>query len=267
MSLHSVIRSLEFDSSFVIRISSFGSWPFFAGIVLLLAGCASPVLNSGSKGLVIVVPGIAGDGPDYGGLCRGLADGGQRGRIETFDWGYPWPLMLVNLSSGNLHEAAEKKLAEYLTSLREKNPDEEIALIGHSAGAGVILGALPRLSFSVGPVILLAPAVSPDYDLKGALEHCRVLHVFYSEDDDFWQGLGPEIFGNYDGVHRSGAGRRGFTLIGLDESERKRVFQHAFAREWKEYGVYGGHFEWLRGAFGAEVLEPVIQDQRPTSGE
>jgi pimeloyl-ACP methyl ester carboxylesterase len=227
-----------------------------AAVALMLGGCVSPILNAGAANRVIVVPGIVGDGPDYTGLCRGLIAGGDADRIEVFEWGCPWPLMLVNISWQGLHEQTEEKLAAYLARLHV----EKVTLIGHSAGCGVILGAIARLDAGqqAGTVILLAPALSPDFNLKPALGHCRTIQVFYSEDDWFWQGLGPQITGEYDGAHRSGAGRRGFTLYGLDEEEKKRVIQHAYEPDWESFGVYGGHFDWLRPAFGAEVLEPLV---------
>jgi hypothetical protein len=231
-------------------------------VVLILCACTTPTLNPASPGTTLILPGIFGDTPDYNGLAQGLAAGGNQDRIQLFHWGDGLPLFLVNLSSQNLHEASEKQLADYLTNLHKKDPASQIALIGHSGGAGVILGTLPRLNFAIGPVILLAPAVSPDYNLKPALEHCSLIHVFYSPDDDFWQGLGPQLCGNYDNAHRSGAGRYGFTLAGLDESEKARVLQHPYSKDWQKFGVYGGHFEWLRGAFAAEVLEPLISENQ-----
>jgi pimeloyl-ACP methyl ester carboxylesterase len=234
--------------------------------LLMAGGCASPVLNTHSSDAVIVVPGVGGDGADYAGLCKALADAGCKDQIRVFDWGYHWPLFFINISSGDLHEQTEKKLAEFIAARRAKNPRAGIILIGHSAGAGVILGTLARLDDAtgyVGPVILLAPAVSPDYDLKPALRHCRMIHVFFSEEDDFWQGWGPTLTGEYDGTHRAGAGRRGFTLKTLDPAERQCVVQHPFEKQWETLGIYGGHFDWLSRDFAMRVLEPLVQnDQR-----
>lgn len=234
-----------------------GVW---VGLVLLVTGCASPVLNPDAAGTVIVVPGIGGEDASYDNVCRALAVAGNEDRIEVFDWGYHWPLFFINISCGDLHHQTEKKLAQYIEDRLRKNPRGNIALIGHSAGAGVIVGALGRLdpSYSVGPVVLLAPALSPDHDLAPALQHCQSIHVFYSADDDFWQGAAPFVLGEYDGVHRSGAGRRGFSLAGLDPAEQARVIQLSPDKQWESLGVHGGHFDWLAPAFVAKILEPLV---------
>jgi len=242
-----------------MRMLRFG---LILGLVLVAGGCASPVLNSEASDEVIMVPGIGGDGPEYGGVCRALADAGNKDRIQVFDWGYHWPLFFVNISSGNLHEETEKKLAAFIEAWHQKNPRARIVLIGHSAGAGVILGTVARLDDAtgdVGPIILLAPAVSPDYDLRPALRHCRTIHVFFSTEDDFWQGFGPSLFGEYDRTHRDGAGRWGFTLQNRDASQRARVVQHPYDKQWDKLGNHGGHFGWLSHDFVMRVLEPLTQ--------
>ncbi|MGA3066491.1 MAG: hypothetical protein ABSF29_06545 [Tepidisphaeraceae bacterium] len=243
-----------------------------SALALIAGGCAAtPILNSGDPNAVIIVPGVGGDGPDYGGVAHALADAGCKDQIQVFDWGYHWPLFFINISSGNLHQETETKLAALITARRAQNSRTRIVLIGHSAGAGVILGTLAKLSDAtgtVGPIILLAPAVSPDYDLRPALGHCCVIHVFYSSEDDFWQGWGPTITGEYDGSHRAGAGRYGFTLKGLDVEQKNRVDQQPYRKQWDALGVHGGHFDWLSHDFVMKILEPLVeQDQRCKSGE
>ncbi|MGD1275795.1 MAG: hypothetical protein ABR964_01065 [Tepidisphaeraceae bacterium] len=236
--------------------------------LLLACGCASRVIAPDAPNTVIVVPGIGGDADEYTTACRALADAGSRDCLQVFDWGLKWPLFFLTISWPDLHEHTEIKLAALITRWRAAHPQSRIVLIGHSAGAGVILGALARLDDrvgEVGPVILLAPAVSPDYQLKPALGHVRVIHVFYNKDDDFWQGIGPAIFGNYDGAHRNGAGKRGFTLTGLDADQRTKVIQHPYQKEWDKLGQHGGHFDWLAHDFVARVLMPLVDGTAPTA--
>ena len=49
-------------------------------------------------GLILVLPGIEGEGPLNHNLARGLAEGGLAGSIEIYDWttGY-WPLFVYHL--------------------------------------------------------------------------------------------------------------------------------------------------------------------------
>jgi pimeloyl-ACP methyl ester carboxylesterase len=235
-----------------------------SALSLFLAGCATPVIAPDRPNTVIIVPGIGGDGEVYAKVVRSLHDHGSDDCLRVYDWGSSWFLVLRSIGSSDLHDHAEHRLAERIIQWRSDHPGSRIALIGHSAGAGVVLGALPRLpaGMSVAPVILLAPAVSPDFDLRPALQHANVIHVFYSHRDDFWQGIAPDIFGNYDGVHRNGAGRKGFTLTLLDPSEKVRVVQHAYQDDWATLGNQGGHFDWMAEPFVGTILKPIIDAGR-----
>jgi pimeloyl-ACP methyl ester carboxylesterase len=240
-------------------------------IALLLAGCASPVISPKANNIVLVVPGIGGDDSNYRGVCTALSESGNHDRLQVFDWGPGWALCFVSLSSSDLHHHTEARLADFVAQWRAQHPQARITLIGHSAGAGVILGMLPRLSDNtgeIGPIILLAPALSPDYDLKPALQHANIIHVFFSEHDDLWQGIGPVLFGGYDSVHRNGAGRRGFTLTNLTPEEKQKVIQHPFDPNWEPLGEHGGHFDWMKPDFVRKVLQPLIDlqtDRSPSS--
>jgi len=240
-----------------------------AGLLAVLAatGCATPVVAPQQPNTVIIVPGLGGDGGDggvYAQIVHGLRDAGSQDCLRIFNWGCSWALFPVTLSSSALHHDTERKLAEQITQWRNDHPGCRIVLIGHSAGAGVVVGALGRLDDCtvVGPVILLAPALSPDFDLRPALVHATVVHVFFSPEDTFWQGIGSFIFGGYDGIHRDGAGRKGFTLAQLTAEQKAKVIQHPWQAQWKPLGEDGGHFDWMARPFVTEVLAPLI-DHRP----
>jgi len=163
---------------------------------LFLGGCATPVISPKGANTVIVVPGIGGDGDVYAQVVHSLHDHGSEDCLRVYDWGSSWFLFLRSIGSSQLHDSAEFRLAQQIIQWRTDHPHSRIALIGHSAGAGVVMGAIWRLppGMSVGPVILLAPALSPDFDLRPALKHATVVHVFYSSEDGFWQGIGADIF-------------------------------------------------------------------------
>jgi len=209
---------------------------------------------------VIVVPGLGGDGDVYAQVVRSLYDHGSDDCLRVFGWGYSWPLFWFTISSSTLHDFTERQLADQIAQWRMDHPHSHIVLIAHSAGAGVAVGALSRLSgpIEVGPVILLAPSLSPDFDLRPALKHADIIHVFYSPNDDFWQGWGPIIFGTYDGAHRDAAGRTGFSLANLSPSEKARVIQHPYQSEWNDLENHGGHFDWMAEPFVGAVLKPLI---------
>ena len=97
------------------------------------------------------------------------------------------------------------------------------------------------------------------------LAHATVVHVFYSSQDTFWQGIGSFIFGGYDGVHRDGAGRKGFTLSRLTPDQKAKVIQHPWQVQWKSLGEDGGHFDWMARPFVAEILAPLIDERANSS--
>jgi pimeloyl-ACP methyl ester carboxylesterase len=246
--------------------------PRFAAIpaallAILAAGCATPVVAPRGPNTVIVVPGIGGDGGVYAQVVHALQDAGSRDCLCVFNWGCSWALFPITLSSSGLHHDTERRLAQHVIQWRKDHPGSRIVLVGHSAGAGVIVGMLGRLddSTTVGPVILLAPALSPDFDLRPALDHVTCIHVFYSGGDWFWQGIGSTIFGGYDGVHRDGAGRKGFSLVQLSDDQKRKVVQHPWQPQWKDLGEDGGHFDWMSEPFVAKVLAPLIDDTGQSS--
>jgi pimeloyl-ACP methyl ester carboxylesterase len=234
---------------------------------ILIAGCATKVVSPAEPDTVIVVPGIGGDGDAYARIVRSLHDHGSNDCLRVSDWGSSFPIFFISISSQSWHKNVEHDLADQILHWRADHPNARIALVAHSAGAGVVAGALAQLpdGVRVGPVILLAPALSPGFDLRPMLRHATIVHVFFSPDDFLWQGLGPTIFGNYDRVHSSGAGRVGFTLAGLNGSERAKIMQYPYQSNWKSLDNDGGHYGWMAEPFVAAVLKPLIDPRSPAA--
>src|SRR4051812_7745604 len=185
-------------------------------ITLLLAasltGCASSDLHHLGDDLVFLVPGVGGDGPGYAAMCNGLRAGGVNRPIITVAWGAPTALFMLNFTDPGVHRDAEEMLAEKIVDARKGGPHARIDLIGHSAGCGVVLGALKRLppNVHVQTVLLLAPSISPQYPIEPALEHVNgAAHLFYSDRDTFFLDWRTGHFGTYDGVKSRAAGNTG----------------------------------------------------------
>jgi pimeloyl-ACP methyl ester carboxylesterase len=243
------------------KIAWFG---MFVG--LLCGGCASKVIDPQGPDTVIIVPGLGGDGPDYGAVGQALAKAGDPACMQVFNWGYGWVGVFVTIYDDPLHDQTEAKLDQLIATWRTAHPNCRVALIGHSAGCGVILDAVGRLDPKiglVGPIVLLAPSVSPDYDLGPALAHANVIHAFYSPADTFWLGLAPVIFGDYDATHRYGAGKSGFDLTKLNDDEKKKLVEHPYKKEWAFLGVHGGHFDWLSSQFITTIVAPIVSQPVP----
>src|SRR5205823_309833 len=113
-------------------------------------------------------------------------------------------------------------------------------------GCAVVLAAAECLpADSLDRIVLLAPAVSPCYDLRRALAGARRgADAFVSERDWLWLGVGTSVAGTPDGGRGPAAGRRGFqppALAAGEEGLAWRLRQHAWhpCVEWT--GNHGGH--------------------------
>src|SRR5271155_5798888 len=132
---------------------------------ILSAGCATQAISTNQPDTVIVVPGIGGDGDVYAGIIRSLHDHGSSDCLRVSDWGSSFPIFFISISSQTWHQNAERHLADQIILWHSDHPNSRIALIAHSAGAGVVAGALAQLPGGVraGPIIFLAPALSPGF--------------------------------------------------------------------------------------------------------
>jgi hypothetical protein len=232
---------------------------------LLVCGCAHSSLGPpDAPRVVMFIPGVAGDGPWYAELKRALlgANSHQNGaesiRVETFNWGAPLPLFVLNFNSRRIHVSAEIELARRITEMRTN-----LSIVAHSAGCGVALGAIARLDAAdrVDHLILLAPSVSPGYDLAAAMRRLRGrLHVFHSDRDSFFLSWRTSTFGTYDGIKSRAAGNTGFDLRRLEPMLARRVVQHAYDPAWKSLGNDGGHDGLLAGRCVQTVIAPLLRD-------
>lgn len=246
-----------------------GAFVFF---LLLAAGCTLPQrLNSPSRyenGLVYVLPGIEGRSILNRNIGLGLDEGGVRSAIEIYDWTYGIPgstaLNLVNIER-NRREAA--RLASRIVDYRDRHPGKPVHLVGHSGGGGIAVLALEALppGRQIDMAILLAPALSPEYDLTTALRRTRHgVQNYYSKYDIGFLMFGTTIGGTVDREHGASAGAIGFRLPG-DMMESTRPLYRSKLRqvEWdprmKRVGASGSHLGWASVQFAREYLAPVIR--------
>lgn len=239
-----------------------GRCSFLTTVILsafLLTGCES-VPRIGD--VILFSPGVAGDGPWFSTLRDGLRRGGIDRPIVSIHWGAPPPLFMFNYTDASIHNSAEQQMADTILAARKDDPNRQIDLIGHSAGCGVILGALRKLpaDVHVRTVILLAASVSPKYDLQPSLDHVDdVIHVFFSDRDTVFLKWRDSHFGTYDNIKTPAAGYAGFDVSRLDPAHRAKVVEHPYESQWKELGNNGGHVGATSSAFAAHVITPLLQ--------
>ncbi len=228
----------------------------FLPLAMLLVGCSNRQTPPLTDRVTIFVPGVAGDGGWYDGLFRELSSDGP---VQVMTWGAPKAAFFANFSDEAIHDKAEKALAEKIEALPASVT--RIDLVAHSAGCGVVLGGVAKSGRAVDSIVLLAPSVSPAYDLRPALKRMRGrLNVFYSDQDVTFLKWRTSTFGTYDRTKTPAAGHLGFDLASLDDdAQRQRIHQFACNPDWKKLGNDGDHFGPVAAGFIREVVLPLLR--------
>jgi pimeloyl-ACP methyl ester carboxylesterase len=236
------------------------------------AGCATPdhirSADRYQRGVVYILPGIEGRRPWNRDIALGLDEGGVTSAIEIYDWtvGFPGG-EVVNLANLERNRRQARWLANKIVAYRKDYPGRPVHLIGHSGGGGIVVLTLEALppGRQIDMAILLAPALSPDYDLSVALRRARVgVCNFYSERDVGFLKVGTTLFGRIDRRHGFSAGAVGFEIPeSLAPEDRvlyeERLRQVAWDERLKRHGATGTHLGWASRRFAREYLAPLIK--------
>ena len=154
------------------------------------------------------------------------------------------------------------RLAGCVLAHREANPGDRIVLVGHSAGAAVVLAAAERLPpGSVDRIVLLAPAVSAGYDLAPALRCAREgVDSFHSPRDGVLSTF-VVAFGTADRRWQASGGWFGFhppaAHVGEEDLSAK-LRQHPWSAYLRQSGNFGGHFRSCSIGHLREQVLPLI---------
>jgi pimeloyl-ACP methyl ester carboxylesterase len=194
-------------------------------VSLLVAPAAGPArANPEDAGVVFVVGGIGGIDPLQAFAPLALPWAGLPHQVRVFEWTHGKGRLLLDLQDEDNLQAQGARLAEEVQACRACEPDRPVYLLGHSAGAGVILAAAEHLPpRAVERIVLLSAAVSPGYDLRPALRAThREVVSFYSTGDRLFLDWGTSLFGTTDRVYGPSAGAYGFVPPEcLDAGDRK----------------------------------------------
>jgi pimeloyl-ACP methyl ester carboxylesterase len=211
------------------------------------------------RGLVLILPGIEGRSFLNLAMLHGLLDAGVPYAMEIFDWttGNKF-LTLYHLRAWRRNQLIAQQLAERIVEYQSNYPGRPVWIIGHSGGGGIALltaRALPAGHKLTG-LILLAPAVSPRFDLSDIAPKVeRGIWSFHSWLDCLFVGIGTTIFGTLDGWHMPSAGMLGF----VRQSNIKQTAYHP--RLIRDFHL-GGHFGCVHRVFIAEHVAPLLLDNR-----
>lgn len=267
-------RSRNFNSLCAQRavLSAIG---LFASV--FIAGCGYVPRGAQTKphydrGVVYILPGIEGASILNTSIAVGLDKAHIKPAIEIFDWttGIPGNF-LWNLSDLDRNRRQAARLAQRIISYKSLHPDGDVSIVGHSGGGGIALLTLEALPPEpiVDHVVLLAPAVSPRYDLRQALLRAKdgIYHL-YSPFDVGLLGLGTTFFGTVDRAHGPSAGAVGFEKPNdMPDEEwealQPRLHQIKWSTDLVSFGAGGDHAGWSTVRFAEKYLAPLIETGRP----
>lgn len=263
------------------------NWPL--AIIFLLAASYSGCAAIGAKspptselmsqerlqhGYTLVLAGVSGDADSDNKIVHGLMDGNVSTAIDIHDWTRGPFMPFHNLRDLKYNRLRAQEIAGKIVEYQRHYPGRPVYLMGYSAGAGMAVLSLEALppDHRVTNAILLAPVLTPDYDLRLALARTREgIHSFYSYlDVPVLVGLST-LVGTMDGRHTMAAGAVGFrTPDGLLPSEAeyydRALKQHHFSLDMLPLGNLGGHSGWTSLAFARERLAPLIAPQPSLEG-
>ena len=212
-------------------------------------------------GLVLVADGVG--GLDLCGTALRYVMGAERlpFLVKVVPWGHGLGRWHADLTNATNRDAGAKTVAEEVLAFRQAHPGKIVHLIGKSGGTGVVVKALEQLpADAVETVVLIAPALSPRYDLSRALTavHRRAV-VFWSPLDVIVLGAGTRLFGTIDRVHSVSAGLVGFRPPSPDRASsyaKLKQIRWRPAMAWT--GYFGGHVGPDLPAFLRKYVVPLL---------
>jgi len=220
-------------------------------------------------GYTLVLNGIEGAHVGHAGFVAGLKSGGVPSEIEIVDWTTGTPaLMLVHLRASGRNQRQAEQIAAKIVAYQDEHPGRPVNIIGHSGGGGMTLltlNALPK-DRKVDSAILLAAAISPDFDLRPAFSKVErgIWNYSSAVGDSPLLVAGTTVFGNIDGRHGPSAGAIGFRIPSTaNVFDRRAYADKLFERPYRPQMALNGnlsdHYGCMSFLFARNELAPILR--------
>jgi pimeloyl-ACP methyl ester carboxylesterase len=236
----------------------------------ICCGCAAPQQQPAAvcppaivRGVIFAIDGAGGYESLSTSLRQVIAEQRLPYYVETVDWSHGRGRFLADqLDSGHAIEEG-RHLAERIAAYRQNSPCTQTFVVAHSAGSLVALTAVEAAPpGSIDRLILLAPAVSSEYDLRPALCNVRQgIDVFRSYRDQWYLGIGAYIVGTTDRRWEAAAGRIGFQPIlcqPCDSALYQKLHDHPWDPTVAWTGNEGGHTDSYKPGYLRAYVVPLL---------
>ena len=209
-----------------------------------LPGCDvwSPPLPTAAEtdaGLIVLYPGALNTRTEMIGTYYGLRDAGLEQAIEVRPWGEPFGHIVNVVAQAAAARQAAVLEAERLHQYMLTHPSAPVTLIGYSDGAQFaawVAEALPADAPPLSRVILLSASMSPDYDLRPAMNRTQHGAAAYWSPREQTPVFLLGIIGILDGSAPPPAGTAGFTLT--DERLVQLMWTPDMAEQYDQNGEH-----------------------------
>jgi pimeloyl-ACP methyl ester carboxylesterase len=182
--------------------------------------------------------------------------------LAAFPWSHGFRRVLIDQIDLPHAKTQGARLAARIRERQAAEPGRRVVVVAHSAGCAVALAAGECLPpDSVDRVLLLAPSVSTEYDIRPALRAAREgMDVYCSKKDRLALGVGVRMVGTTDRFLGAAAGLHGFKMPGgpVQDLEATRLRQHFWSAEMARTGHTGGHYGVHAPAFITAYLFPAF---------
>ena len=259
-------------SGFAQAQASYLCWLATICLGVLLLTCPSTSIAEPpcpNRSLVIVVNGAGGFEVCASVIYQVVAEDRLPLDVVSYRWTHGY-LRIPADQMDAAHMARQgQRLAEYILACRRTAPERPVFLLGHSAGCGLVLCAAEQLPpQTLEGIVLLAPAVSSEHDLRPVLASvCRSVDVYISHRDWFCLSIGTLLAGTTDRCFTfSPAGRVGFRPILTCAADvllygKLRQFLWDPCLRWT--GNKGGHYGAHQPGFLRHFVLPVSLSTAP----
>lgn len=178
--------------------------------------------------------------------------------VSTFHWSHGYARVFADQCGISHAKEQGGRLATLLIERRRRYPDGRIFVFAHCAGSAIALAAAEAVPpGTIDRLVMLAPSMSSDYDMRPALRACRDgVDVHCSEHDGYLRCI--FFLGTGDRQRFcSIAGRTGFQPI-IESEEDKALYAKLHQRRWEESYEWTGHEGGHYGAYQKRYLKAYV---------